>query len=485
MRQAATSKPEVISAIRSAKRRLKRTPTRSEFQRLSGIHWTRVQRLFGGYRVAVREAGLEPDPGGIRIDTTAMLLDFARVAREVGRHPTRDEYCELGKYSSASLETRFQRWSAMRTKFLEFAQAGGLEREWKDVVEKLKNGPVPRRGGGKNWINPKPWKRRGTEEAEEGLPRIHADDRGSRTERSLAQMNADERGSRTERNLPQMKADERRLESGNSDQELHVEQMRPEILMPELRGMRCVTRTILWALCAERSTHLVEPGVTEREGNAADSNLQNRWDGQTNADRREQRDGLDLRRPGRTEAGARTGCWTSANGNVGWPAHHGVTETRRSYAGAVTGKGHLAADEDIAAGENNARFWNSSFPKRVLRGRPLLGAPLMRHGLMYEPVNEMGVVFLFGMMAERLGFWVESLQAGFPDCEAKLEVEPGRWQHVRIEFEYESRKFRDHKHDPAKCDMIVCWRHNWKGCPGEIQVVELGEILRSGDRVIW
>src|SRR6185503_5473583 len=71
---------------------------------------------------------------------------------EVGRHPTRDEYERLGRYASASLETRFQRWSAVRMKLLEFAEAGGLGREWKDVVEKLKNGPVPRRGGGKNWL---------------------------------------------------------------------------------------------------------------------------------------------------------------------------------------------------------------------------------------------------------------------------------------------------------------------------------------------
>lgn len=74
MRQTATSKPEVISAIRTAARGLRRTPTRSEFQSMSGIHWTKVQRLFGGYRAAVREAGLEPDPGGIRIGTAAMLL---------------------------------------------------------------------------------------------------------------------------------------------------------------------------------------------------------------------------------------------------------------------------------------------------------------------------------------------------------------------------------------------------------------------------
>ncbi|HWH56181.1 MAG TPA: hypothetical protein VN682_01055 [Terriglobales bacterium] len=194
MRQAATSKPEVISAIRAAKRRLKRTPTRSEFERLSGIHWTKVQRLFGGYRVAVREAGLEPDPGGIRIDTAAMLVDFARVAREVGRHPTRDEYERLGRYASASLETRFQRWSAVRMKLLEFAEAGGLGWEWKDVVEKLKSGPVPRRGGGKNWLKGDRRHRTTSPTSCPNKPTLAGDPDIARDRKSEGKFTADSRG---------------------------------------------------------------------------------------------------------------------------------------------------------------------------------------------------------------------------------------------------------------------------------------------------
>jgi len=120
-----------------------------------------------------------------------------------------------------------------------------------------------------------------------------------------------------------------------------------------------------------------------------------------------------------------------------------------------------------------------SFPKREFPEKPLLGAPMCLKGLRYEPVNEMGVVFLFGMVAHRLGFEVEALHAGFPDCVAKLEVEPGRRQHVNVEFEFESRKFREHRHNPELCDVLVCWKHNWKACPKRILVVELSRILRD------
>lgn len=117
------------------------------------------------------------------------------------------------------------------------------------------------------------------------------------------------------------------------------------------------------------------------------------------------------------------------------------------------------------------------FPRRPLPDRPMLGPPTRPCGLAYEPVNEMGVMALFCMLSRQLGFVIESVQSAFPDCEAKMEVEPGRWQHFRIEFEYESRNFRDHRHDPEKCDLIVCWRHNWKDCPPNLQVLELSKVM--------
>jgi hypothetical protein len=119
------------------------------------------------------------------------------------------------------------------------------------------------------------------------------------------------------------------------------------------------------------------------------------------------------------------------------------------------------------------------FPRRPLKDRPLLGPPTRLPAFAYEPVNEMGVLVLFSMMAERLGFVIESVQQGFPDCEAKIEVEPGRWQHFRIEFEYESHNFKEHGHDPQKCDLIVCWRHNWKSCPPNLQVLELSKLVKN------
>jgi HNH endonuclease len=111
----------------------------------------------------------------------------------------------------------------------------------------------------------------------------------------------------------------------------------------------------------------------------------------------------------------------------------------------------------------------------LLCDRPVYGPPLQMAELAHAPVNELGVVFVFGAMARRLGFIVHRLQAGFPDCIAMREMAPGQWQRVRIEFEFESRNFLKHRHRADRCDLIVCWRHNWKECP--LEVVELREEI--------
>jgi hypothetical protein len=52
-----------------------------------------------------------------------------------------------------------------------------------------------------------------------------------------------------------------------------------------------------------------------------------------------------------------------------------------------------------------------------MENRPTNGDPIDFRGLRHEPVNESGVIFLFGMVAKELGYYVEAVQAGYPDCE--------------------------------------------------------------------
>ena len=114
-----------------------------------------------------------------------------------------------------------------------------------------------------------------------------------------------------------------------------------------------------------------------------------------------------------------------------------------------------------------------------LDDRPVFGDPVAFRGLRYAPVNESGVVFIFGMVAQELGYSVEVIQAGFPNCEARRKIGTGKWQRVRIEFEYESSDFANKGHATDGCDLIVCWNHNWTNCPAQLEVVELASLIEK------
>ena len=104
------------------------------------------------------------------------------------------------------------------------------------------------------------------------------------------------------------------------------------------------------------------------------------------------------------------------------------------------------------------------------------GKPLYFRNMIHAPSSEQGVVFLFGMVSEELGFSIEGVWQDFPDCKAKRTINhiTGEQQDVWIEFEPKSRDF---DHDPKKCDLIVCWKDNWPDCP--IEVLELSKAIKN------
>lgn len=138
----------------------------------------------------------------------------------------------------------------------------------------------------------------------------------------------------------------------------------------------------------------------------------------------------------------------------------------------------IPAHASAASSPSEFVIRNSSCRSPHSNGRPLCGDPLNLDALLTTPVNESGVLFLFATLALRLGFRVQSLQTAFPDCEARRLLWAGTWQPVRIEFEFESRNFLDHGHDPKCCDIIVCWTHNWPACPENLEVIELSKEVR-------
>jgi len=136
----------------------------------------------------------------------------------------------------------------------------------------------------------------------------------------------------------------------------------------------------------------------------------------------------------------------------------------------------LIGDVNDATAKELRTLWNAELRKtgdKAVYGEIL--DPSFR-GLEHAPVGEQGVVFLFGMVSQELGFRVQSVNQRYPDCIAKEEIpdRPGKWRRVRIEFEYTSKDFYKHAHSPEDADIIVCWEDNLStkpyGCP---RVLEL------------
>ena len=345
-RRKARSKRQIVAALRSVARKLGRTPTSNELKRLAGISINQVRGRFRAYRIALHAARLKPDQSGLRVETAALLEDWARIVRKVGAVPVRREYEKAGAYSSECFDKRFRGWMKVPEAFTRAVDAGALGGNWADVLEKIQHGPIPTKGGCKGLAK----KREAARLAREAH-------KSAAATKALALEAQTRQQAATIANI--------------ASRQQEVETANPQILPPPLWGKKCVTDTMLAVFIAE----------------LAPSGLQ----------------------------------WITA----------------------------------------------ACFPRRPLKGRPLLGAPMpgaATHlpAFPYEPVNEMGVMVLFSMLAQRLGFVVESVQSWFPDCQARIEVEPGRWQHFRIEFEYESLQFKKHGHDPSHCDLIVCWRHTGK-----------------------
>jgi hypothetical protein len=355
-----TTKEQIIATIRMAEKELERIPTRPEFTKRSGLNNKKLLALFpGGFREALRAAGFTPRHNGMRVETAELMADWGRVARKLGKAPTREEYEVHGKHSYYTMLHRVRRWIEVRKHFLEFAQNGGGP-EWDDVVAMVRETPVPYQA---LWRR---WKENG------GSP-------------GASPLEVVQDGKSFPYDLSYKK----------EEPQLTLE--RPAVLtaenapLPLLVGRRCVTAQVLAVFMAA--------------GKAVRGELRQNW--------------------------------------------LGAQETTTTW-----------------------------IKRRVLRDRPLMGAECLIPGMAHEPVNEQGVLFLFGMLAQRLGFMVQSLQSKFPDCLAKMEVEPGLWQDRKIEFEFRSSHFRAHGHDPSKADMIVCWVHDWEACPEEIEVIALREVVR-------
>jgi hypothetical protein len=120
-------------------------------------------------------------------------------------------------------------------------------------------------------------------------------------------------------------------------------------------------------------------------------------------------------------------------------------------------------------------------PQKTPKKTRTMGEKILFRGLKYAPMNREGVIYLFGMIAIEMGFLVEGIANEYPQADARrcIDIQNQRWEDIRIEFEYKSSDFKGQDHNEGDCDMIVCWHHDWDGCP--LEILELKTIIKNLD----
>lgn len=129
--------------------------------------------------------------------------------------------------------------------------------------------------------------------------------------------------------------------------------------------------------------------------------------------------------------------------------------------------------------EKGAALPSKTFQTRsTKKGRDIsiVGEPINFRGVIYAPVNEQGVVFLFSKVHDDLGIKIEGIQQAYPDARGRRFNGKG-WVEERIEFEHKASDFKTHGHDIERCDIIVCWINDWQNCP--IEVIELKSVVKE------
>jgi len=134
------TKEEILQAIKQCATDLGRAPSITELVKMTQVHRASLYRKFGGYRHALAACGLEKSGPGYETDLRSLFLDWAAVARAVGKLPTMADYEVRSKHSIQPLLRRFGIWADVPGGLREYAGKEALEEDWADVMEMIAQG---------------------------------------------------------------------------------------------------------------------------------------------------------------------------------------------------------------------------------------------------------------------------------------------------------------------------------------------------------
>lgn len=105
-----------------------------------------------------------------------------------------------------------------------------------------------------------------------------------------------------------------------------------------------------------------------------------------------------------------------------------------------------------------------------------IGVAFENIDLLFEPIDEMGLMYLFARHHKAIGFpYIIKIRSKFPDV---IAIDDSG-ERVNVELEYKSSNFKMHGHNPSDCEYCVCWEHDWKDAPPKLRIISLKDKLKS------
>ena len=128
------SKQQIIAALRKYAAQLGRAPRSAEFHRHAHLSPREVLRHFGTFTRLLKAGGVERNGPGVPISLDKLFLDWARVARKLGKIPAKTDYAAYGKHSIRPFLRRYGAWSNVPRGLREYVVRHKLENDWQDVL---------------------------------------------------------------------------------------------------------------------------------------------------------------------------------------------------------------------------------------------------------------------------------------------------------------------------------------------------------------
>ena len=129
------TKEEIVQAIHVCAEKLNRNPNLRDLRLIGGVSEPVLYKHFGGLAKALTAAGLEVIGPGFNQPEATLLLDWAAVARKLGKIPSVHEYGSAGRFSISPFQSRYRRWGAVPEAFSRFIRESKSESEWQDVLK--------------------------------------------------------------------------------------------------------------------------------------------------------------------------------------------------------------------------------------------------------------------------------------------------------------------------------------------------------------